>query len=262
MGLFNFNRKISITNQNWEFYQSFDEDEVVSFTTVDLTYSDAKEQRGFSDELFIRVRIPNNRVHETVPIPEEQEFQNKKEDELCNLLTKEKVDCKEVGRITYHSQKQYIFECNDYNSFKKCFDQWSKSFDNNYSIELNKLAPFEYYKDILPDKYAWQQIGNRRVIEKLIEGGTNEQKEHYIEHGIFGSTEDLKRLFEELKKHEIDLIKLETDLLEAGITSSLLEVGIRSFIELDDITEQTNYLITTAEEFNCKYDGWNTKIEK
>jgi regulator of RNase E activity RraB len=251
MGL--FNKKISITNENWEFYQSLDEDEIICFTSVDLTYSDPKDQKGFSDELFIRVRIPNDRIHETVPIPEEQEFQNSKEDELCNILLKEKVDCKEVGRLTYNGQKQYIFESNNYDSFKKCFGLWASSFEKKYSLELNKLEPFEYYKDLLPDKYAWQQIGNRHVIEKLIAGGTNQQKEHYIEHGIFGANENLKRLYEELKNHEIDLIQLEND---------LLEVGVNSILDLDDITEQTDYFMLIAEEFNCKYDGWNTKIEK
>jgi len=253
MSLFDKFKKHKITNDNWEFYQAYDEDGNISFTTIDLSYNDPPKQVGFLGELFVRVRIPEQKIHEGIPIPEEHSFQNEKEEELCEALVKSRIDCIQVGRITYFGQKQYIFEYNNLDGFKSIFNSWKNSFSTDYEIELNLLSPFEYYVDLLPDKFIWQQIGNRHVIERLLEAGSNEQKEHFIEHGIFGKQDDLKSLFNELKNHDISLISIEED---------LMEVGIKSTLDLDEITNQTNYLMSVAEEHNCKYDGWNTKIEK
>ena len=246
-------KKNKVTNENWEFYQTFDEEENVTFATIDLTYQEPKNQKGFKGELFVRVRIPQNRLHDGIPIPEEHEYQNQKEEELCERLVKSRINCIQVGRLTFGGQKQYVFEHNDLEGFKNEFNAWSKAFSKDYSLELNPLKPFEYYSDLLPDKYNWQQIGNRHVIEKLMAAGSDESKEHFIEHGIFGNPKDLKKLYEEIKEHDISLI---------GIEGDLMEVGVKSSIELDDITNQTDYLIEIAERYNCKYDGWNTAIVK
>ncbi|MCE7995213.1 MAG: ribonuclease E inhibitor RraB [Roseivirga sp.] len=246
-------KKHKITNENWEFYQTIDEEENVTFATIDLTYQEPQNQKGFEGELFVRIRIPQNRLHEGIAIPEEHEYQNLKEEELCARLVKSRINCIQVGRLAFEGQKQYIFEHNDFDGFKSEFNKWGKTFSDEYSLELKPLKPFEYYSDLLPDKYIWQQIGNRHVIEQLLAAGSDESKEHYIEHGIFGKPDDLKNLFEEIREHNISLI---------GIEGDLMEVGIKSSIELDDITNQTDYLIEITETYNCRYDGWNTAIVK
>lgn len=251
MPFFDKFKKHKVTNEDWEFYQTFDENDEITFVAVDLTYQEIKNQKGFVGELFIRIRMPENKLHKGIPIPEEQQFQNDKDNELCDRLIRERIKCIQVGRLTFEGQKQYIFEYNDLEGFKKVFGEWKASFNKEYSIELNLLKPFEYYSDLLPDKYIWQQIGNRHLIEKLIDAGSIESEIHFIEHGIFGETENLEKLFEEIKEHEIEMI---------GIEDNLLEVGIKSSIELDDVTNQTNYLMEMSEKYHCKYDGWQTKI--
>lgn len=251
MGVLDLFKKHKITNENWEFYQSYDENERVVFTTIDLTYSEPESQKGFEGELFIRIRIPEDRLDDGIPTPEEQHSQNAREDELCNMLIKRRVKCMQVGRLTFGGQKQYVFEYNDLEGFQQVFDEWKGLFNKDYTLELNLLQPFEYYRDLLPDQYIWQQIGNRHVIDQLVAAGSDETKEHFIEHGIFGKEEDLKRLWDELKEKDIEMIQMEGD---------FLEVGIKSSIDLDDITNQTDYLLEMAEKHNCKYDGWNTAV--
>ena len=253
MGLFDLFKTHSITNDNWEVYQSYVPNEKVCFTTIDLTYNEPEAQQGFKGELFIRIRIPNNKLVEDIPNPDELSYQNQKENELCEALIQARIKCIQVARLMFDGQKQYIFEYNDLEGFKNVFTNWMQTFSSDYAIELNLLSPFEYYKDLLPDTFIWQQIGNRKVIEQLVAAGSNTHKTHFIEHTIYGNTEDLKHLFDELKQHNISLIHLEGDLLEVGISSS---------IELDDITAQTNYLIVEAEKYNCEYDGWSAKPEK
>lgn len=105
----------------------------------------------------------------------------------------------------------------------------------------------------MPNKLIWQQISNRHVIEKLISAGTNENIEHFIEHGIHGTLGDLEKLFTELKTEGFVLIEMREE---------FLEIGIKSDIELDEITNQTDYLINISEKYRCKYDGWQTAIVK
>ncbi len=249
------NKSQQVYNDNWEIYESLDEDEIICFTSVDLTYKETKDQKGFKGELFIRIRIPTDRLHGTIPIPEEQQYQHQKEEELCADLEKNNVDCKQSGRLTYNGQKQYIFEYNDLVGFEKSFNKWKNTFPNEYEIELERLKPFEYYRDILPSKFEWQQIGNRHLIEHLVQAGASEEKQHFIEHGILGKKEDLESLFNEVKNYDFSLIGMHED-------AGLMEVGIKSSIDEGDITEQTDYLIGMAEEYNCQYEGWVTKIEK
>lgn len=258
MGIFNFFKKeYNITNDNWEMYQSVDENEKICFVTIDLTYNDQKKQRGFKGEFFIRICIPEHKLFGDIPNPEELSYQNQKENELLENLTKARINCVQVARLMLDGQKQYIFEYNDPEGFKKLFTNWMHSFSSEYTIELNELSAFDYYKDLLPDTYIWQQIANRKLIAQLVASGSNEHKTHFIEHTILGSIEDLKILLEELKQNDIHLIHLE-----GNIDHGILEVGINSSIELDDVTEQTNYLITEAEKYHCDYDGWSAKIKK
>ncbi|HSY60234.1 MAG TPA: ribonuclease E inhibitor RraB, partial [Cytophaga sp.] len=210
-----------------------------------------KAQRGFKGEFFIRIRIPEHKLFGGIPNPDELSYQNQKESELCESLIKDKIKCMQVARLTFDGQKQYIFEHNNSVGFKRTVTEWIQSFSSEYVIELNPLAPFEYYKELLPDNFIWQQIGSRKLITLLINAGSNEHAVHFIEHTILGDTKDLKNLYEELKNNEISLIRIEDD---------LLEVGIHSSIELDDITVQTDYLISASEKYHCQYDGWSTHI--
>ena len=253
MGLFDIFKKHKITNDKWAFYYTYDEAENEFYISLDLSYQDPKDQIGFKGELFIRICLPQHRVFDGIAIPEEHEFQNIKEEELCESLIKSKVKCFQVGRLHSKGEKHYIFEYNDLEGFQKEFVKWKASFSGEYTLELKLLKPFEYYREILPDKYAWQQIMNNQVIEKLLEAGSNESKEHFIEHGIYGNLENFKLLYKEIKEEGYQVIEMEDDLLEVGYKSSL---------EIEEITDQTDYLIYIADKYNCTYDGWFTAVVK
>ncbi len=242
-------KRHQISNDKWVIYYEFGDDGNIIFISIDMTYENPKDQIGFQTEFFIRIRIPEHKLNDNIISDEEQEFQILMEENFCNRLVQRKINCKQVLRLTFSDQKQYVFECNDVVEFKEEFNQWKDSFDKEYQVELNEHKSFEYYSELLPDKCINQQLGNELLINKLESIGCDLDKEHFIEHRIFGPKENLENIIEAIKKYSFTIISYNHD---------HLEIGKHCPLNIYSITYQTDYLIDICDEFNCEYDGWST----
>ncbi len=247
-----FGKNIQVDNNNWEIYHWYNESGLLGLISFDQTYIRAEDRKNFSKELKVIINIPESRQFEQLPTPDEQQFQLKIEGELIELLQQREIDCKHVGRRTDEGKRQFIFECNDMHGLVGVIDFWKGQLPE-YQIQYVEGIVWENYIKILPDEFDWQQIGNSRVIEQLINAGSNEEKEHLIEHAIFGSVSDLESLKMDLEGFDFKFISLN---------EGILEMGCVAVLDLDEVTDQTSFLIEKSIEYSCKYNGWQTGIVK
>lgn len=248
-----FKKKISVQNDNWEYWDFYDEDEFYGLDFIDKTYFATESQKGFNKEYYLKILFPEYKTVEgNFPAPEAHQEIQILEDGLVLELEKAIVNCKQVYRSTYFGAKRLLFEVSDSEAFEKTVANWKKSLDE-FQLELLEEKAWTMYNQLMPDKYANQQIGDRRLIEALVNGGSNPELVHSIEHAFYGGLKNL--------------LKVEKELHKEGGTTSFFEnesLGIifNSVLDLDEINAMTYFLMDKAEECDCKYDGWLTAIRK
>ena len=248
-----FKKKTSVQNDDWEYWDFYDEDDYYGLNLIDKTYFDSNNQKGYKKEYYIKILIPEQKmVQGKFPSPDTNKELQSIEDILISDLEKLKIDCKQVHRCTYFGAKRMLFEVADIKSFDNSISNWQKHI-NDYKLEVIEDKAWAIYNEVLPDKYDWQQIGNRGVYENLINAGTNPKNIHLIEHAIFGNLADLKKLENELHKEGGKTLNFE---------KNMLEIAFESVLEMDEINGMTYFLIDKSEEFNCRYDGWSSAIMK
>ena len=181
-----FKKKTIVQNDNWKYWDFYDEEDFYGLNFLDATYLETKNQKGFKKEYYLKILIPEFKQAEgKFPTPETNEELQKYEEELITMLEANKVNCKQVHRCLYFGAKRMLFEVLDISEFDKCVNNWKNSFEN-YSLEVIEDQPWIIYNEMQPDEYAWQQMGNREVYEKLVNYGSDPNKIHLFEHAFFG----------------------------------------------------------------------------
>lgn len=112
-----------------------------------------------------------------------------------------------------------------------------------------------YDNFIAPDEFEWNQIKNQRVVQNLLENGSDPNKDHPIDH--FFKIEDASKV-----------AALRAELEEAGFTHAdtddeyLRMVMPRPLTQLMDINEDTEIAILLARKYDQEYNGWGSPIVK
>ena len=182
-----FKKKTNVQNDEWKFWDFYDEEDFYGLNFLDATYLDPANQKGFKKEYYLKVHIPETKqVDGKFITPEANTELQKLEDKLIESLEANKVNCKQVHRCIYYGAKRMLFEVSDIADFEECLNKWETTLQD-YNLEVIEDKPWETYNEILPDEYAWQQMGNRQVCENLLKHGSNPKKIHIIEPAIFGN---------------------------------------------------------------------------
>jgi len=248
-----FRKKILVQNDNWKFWEFHDEEEFYGLNFLDATYMDPITQKGFNKEYYLKVIIPENKLaHGKFPSPEANYELQELETKLITRLEKNKINCKQVHRSVYYGAQRMLFEVSKQQEFEKEVNQWKNNL-GSYNLEIIEDKAWELYNELQPDVYANQQMGNSEVFDNLVKAGSNLDKNHLIEHAIFGNKLNLKSLETALIKEGGKTITFEND---------LLEIGFECAPDLGEINEMTYFLIDKSNEHNCTYDGWSTAIMK
>ncbi len=246
-----FKKKVSVQNDEWKYWEFYDEEGYYGLNFIDASYLETTQQKGFKKEYYLKVLIPeSHQLEGKFPTPEVNEWLQKSEEDFISLLEANKVNCKQVHRCIYFGAKRMLFEVADVSDFDECLKKWKNTLED-FSLEVMEDQPWVAYNELLPDEYAWQQMGNREVYENLLNHGSKPEKMHLFEHAIFGDTTNLKKLELELTKEGGKTLTLEND---------LLEIGFENILDLDQINSLTYFLMDKSKEYQCRYDGWSAAI--
>lgn len=237
----------------WLFWEMEDDGGLPGLEFIVDGYSEQNAQRGYGHECTLAIHIPDTHLTGLrFPTPQANSDLSKLEDDLISLLEQNKVHCKQVYRSTYDGRRTLIFEIKHLEDFQICVSTWEAGLAP-YRVSTEYGVPWGEFNKRQPDQYVRQQMGNRSLVELLIEKGSSPTAEHFIEHTFFGEHDDLLSLQDDLLEEGGQIINLDED---------ILEVGFSSLIDIHEINHMTYFMMDKAEEHNCTYDGWMTAIVK
>ncbi|MFT7086186.1 MAG: regulator of RNase E activity RraB [Vicingaceae bacterium] len=122
-----------------------------------------------------------------------------------------------------------------------------------FDIKIEKEPSWVNYEAMKPNEYNWQQIGNQQVIEELESNGSDPEKMHKLEFSFGGDLSSLEKLKTILIAEDAKLLLFEGD---------LLEVEFECLLDNSEIDPLSHFLLDTAKEHSCKYEGWRAAIVK
>ena len=154
------------------------------------------------------------------------------------------------------------------------YDEISEMMAENFPNYVYTFAVFEdkdwelYFDGLYPDRYEYQSIMNRSLIENIKSNGDS-MVPRVLEHCLFFTTEEngeafLAKVMEEgfIKLSSEDLSNNE-DIDKEDIDNEYpYQLVIGREDDFEDIDETVWYLMDLAEEFDGEYDGWACPIVK
>lgn len=100
------------------------------------------------------------------------------------------------------------------------------------------------------------------LVNELLDDGSNEEKEHVIEHHFASSS------FEKLEAAAVAAFKLGLEVdepeeaeLENGARIFCFDIVTEQYLDVDEILEETQKMFKFAIANNIDYDGWGTYFE-
>jgi regulator of RNase E activity RraB len=248
-------KSANIVGDSWAVYSySYGEGQraVISF---DVERAREENHKGYSHSIRVIIRIPLiGRVLENgLPVREELPRLQQLEDDLLHLLEKRGASCRFVGRMTYGGMREFVFQVEDVETFRTTVSRLEGRV-GGYEIELREGERWQFFDEkVRPKPVFWQQISDYKVIEKLIEAGSNPKSLHLIEHTIVGEDERLLSIRDELKANGFT---------EVCIGDGKLVMGKESRLGLEEIFCVTGKLFSYCETVGVKYDGWGVAVVK
>ena len=149
------------------------------------------------------------------------------------------------------------------------YDEISEMMSENFPDYAYTFAVFEdkdwelYFNGLYPDRYEYQSIMNRWIIED-IKGNGDSMVPRVLEHCLCFTTEENGEAFL-AKVMEDSFIKLSSEDLsnnEDIDKEYTYELVIGREDAFENIDETVWYLMDLAEEFDGEYDGWGCHIVK
>jgi hypothetical protein len=238
------------------FYVNFfvilwDGSDKISFISFDVECDQDSIRSQFTDEALIRFKIkaPNGNGGPTGS--ESQELWDI-EDSLIKCL-EDNIKCRFVGRLTRNGIRDFIIELVDKDNFSKVFSSCFK--DNNYNPTLNFEKSWDLFDDVIwPDEDNWTFIYDDRVVQRLIDNGSNPEKLHSLEYVFIGEANDLKEIEKELKKRKYVKVR--------NTSKDEIVMSIKLKLDTELIFNETKKNKLLAEKYKCVYDGWGAEVVK
>lgn len=195
---------------------------------------------------------------------EEEEYLYDIEDAVVEIIEKHGdilagvVECDERSHIVAYAKNELGY-----------YDEISEMMAEKFPDYAYTFAAFEdkdwvmYFHALYPDRYEYQSIMNRWLIEDIKSNGDS-MVPRVLEHCLCFTTEENGEAFL-TKVMEDGFTKLSSENLsnnEAIDKKHPYELVIGREDAFENIDETVWYLMDLAEEFDGEYDGWGCKIVK
>jgi len=253
MGLFwRKKKKVQVIGQSWEVYAYTYNEDQVAIISFDLELAQEETHKGYSQCRRVLFFFDPSRIYENgMPVEEDLELHKQIEDDLTGLLTRKGIDCQFVGRMTYGGLREYVFQVEDSRGFDALVPGWLKTV-TAFRSEVRQKEGWDFFDEkVCPDRSGWQQIFDRRVVEGLIEAGSNPELPHDLEHCFVGPVDRLQNIAQKLGEHGFKQVSFEGD---------TLVLSYQQVLDPVDISELTSSLAEIAEGAGVSYDGWGAMV--
>jgi hypothetical protein len=224
----------------------------VSFD-VDAAENDLTDSLTQCARVMIPIQKPN---HNGGPVKPESDQLYEMEDELCAGLAKHRVPCRLVGRITFDGIRQLVFQLDDWDSFRPPVGLWMGEHED-YQIDVSEHDGWGFFDDcVRPTPDVWLYIADRRVVQNLLDAGSDAAKPHGLEYVFNGEAGGLRKLAAALRERGY------TPLGKPDFASGQVILVKRLPLDVDAICEESRANRDAAEEHGVECDGWGAEVVK
>jgi regulator of RNase E activity RraB len=202
-----------------------------------------------------RLAIP---IHQPGPSggPEQPEHERlwDMEDQLCSALSERGITCRLVGRLTHRGYRVLVFQLDDWESFRSAVEEWIQA-NGDYQIQVSDSDGWEFFNEVVrPMPEDWLFMADCKVVQNLLEHGSDPDKEHALEFVLLGEPAALDRMAELLQAEGYQ----RNDPFETP--SGRMVMVKRMKLDLNEVTAASLALSRLAAEHNVQYDGWGAAI--
>ena len=245
-----------VTVAEWEYYQC-QIDDAAAVVLVDLSYSVQLpiDDAGFLYVIKLDMVDPGESGTGT-----EQEADTFASFEEALAGTAIKWGLHYVGRVQNNSNWQLAFYGPQ--GCGQNLEAAAKAFDSARSVTLGSKSDPEwayYQNNLYPDDETLQWIGNRRVVDSLVEHGDLLEVPRRVDHYAFFADEDSRNSFVSLVVPEGFSLATHLD-----PTDGPLPYGVQIYrtdsVNLDAIHQVVLFLFSTADLDDGLYQGWETTV--
>jgi len=244
--------KTKISGDNWVSYHMYSPEGLIRRISLDDDLANESKHNSHQYGRSIRFDLDENALLPTgLPVDEINGRLIALQEKLIGFLERSEVDCRFTGIVTFGGYKEFHFQVDDFQTFDFIVTKWGAAVQD-FSVELIPREGWEYFdRYIRPDEVYRQQIEDQKLIDRMIEAGSNPNKLHFLEHTFRGKPDALSSISEVLKEEGFIVEDRGTTELVAGKESELM---------IDGIFGITANLVLFARESGAEYAGWGARL--
>ncbi len=242
--------------ENWEVYIAKYE-KGNGAVTLNMSLKDLAPKADFNYLIAIDLKFNNCGVDGFPTTPEYQSILAISEDMRKEFMQTIKAEL--VGTFTYNCHRQEYYYVKDTVSLRKhvfnFLDSKAKDFESQLILSFDKR--WEHYLSFLyPNEAVLDQMINQKVIDQLVESGSDLSKPLKVSHWLFFTNSlDRSNFLKAIESEEFGVEPLS----KSSVNSSFSLVIYRNeFVDPITIGKLTVQLKKLAATYNGTYDGWVT----
>lgn len=241
-----------VSEEGWDFYRYRMEEEIVVAGFCEEAREVAQDAFPYCARIMIPIAEPTPHGG---PDDAEAEVLWKMEDTLAAALEAAAVHCHLLGRLTYGATRELIFQLADWDAFRSVVGSWMTQ-QKTYEIEVAEHDGWEFFLDrVWPSENDWLWIYDRRMVDNLIQAGSDVSKPHDLEFLFVGETDRLEQMSARLTERGYHLIKLDTEEKQLTMAKPML-------LDVDTIWRESLHHAQASEELELNFKGWESQIVK
>lgn len=239
-----------VVQENWENY-SYRLDAGSCFVSFYAGADDvARDEFPFCARVIIPIKSPNQNGG---PTGEEAETLWRLEDELTDALMQHGTKCMLLARMTHAGDRELVFQLADWDKFRPPVGRWMKR-AAEYEVNVSEHDGWDFFDDcVWPSEEDWMLIQDQRVVDGLIQSGSNPNLEHALDFLFIGDQSRLQQLRQRLAARGY----VDSD--ESTPTDQLLMVK-KLPLELNLIYTESLENNRLCKDLGVQFDGWGAAV--
>lgn len=210
-----------------------------------------KGQYPYCARVQIAIKEPNSNGG---PRQEEAEVLWTMEDRLVESLDAAETPCLLVGRLTHGGRRELVFQVADYGPFRPPVGRWMQT-HRDYDTDVSEHDGWDFFfQSVWPSYTSWLMILDRRVIDKLVQAGSDPAKPHSLEFAFRGKVDQLAILQRKLESRNYTLLALSPE-------DSQLVMAVSMRLELQSIFRESLAHRDECAKLGLDYDGWGASVQ-
>jgi regulator of RNase E activity RraB len=173
---------------------------------------------------------------------------------LVDQLTARSVRCRFVGSMLYGGMFDLVFqvEAQESGRFKTAVAEWAGT-ALPCRVEVKQSSGWDFFDaKVRPSPAHAQQIADRRVIQGLIDAGSDPAIPHQLDHRIEGPPEVLRQIARDLEANGFVRARFPAE--------DVLLINTESPLDLMEIWDTTGRLVGYCANCGARYDGWGAAV--